>query len=149
MTRSVCFICRTSIFLASFLLFSCSGHNGRPERKESNEGEKSQLTENQSIVTFDVLEHDFGTIIEGEKVVCYFDYENTGDSELVLSSVEAACGCTTPEWSSEPLQPGERRSLQIIFDTSGRSGVQRKQVTVKSNARNSVVKLTLKANIET
>jgi hypothetical protein len=116
---------------------------------ESEEGDKSQYSEYQPIITFDNLEHDFGTIIEGEKVVCYFDYENTGSSELVLNAVEAACGCTTPDWSSEPLEPGKRLSLQIIFDTSGRSGIQRKQVTVKSNASNSIVKLTLKANIET
>ena len=28
---------------------------------------------------FDTLVHDFGTIIEGEMVVCYFDYENNGE----------------------------------------------------------------------
>jgi hypothetical protein len=82
-------------------------------------------------------------------VVCYFDYENTGSSELVINSVEASCGCTTPDWSSEPLQPGERKSLQIIFDATGRSGMQRKVVTVTSNASNGEVRITLMANIET
>jgi len=96
---------------------------------------------------FDTLEHDFGTIIEGERVVCYFDYTNGGGTELVVTSVEATCGCTTPGWSSEPLNPGERESLELIFDASGRSGVQRKVVTIQSNASNQLIELTIKANI--
>ncbi len=75
---------------------------------------------------FDTLIHDFGTIIEGEQVVCYFDYRNEGGEDLLISSVEATCGCTTPDWSREPLGPGEKGSLAIIFDASGRSGIQRK-----------------------
>jgi hypothetical protein len=149
MTRSLSFISRAVILVAFPALFSCTGHNGSLESPGRKEAENTQLSDNQAIITFDSLEHNFGTIIEGERVLCYFDYKNTGTSELVINSVEASCGCTTPDWSSEPLQPGERKSLQIIFDAAGRSGIQRKVVTVKSNASNSEVKITLKAMIET
>ena len=96
---------------------------------------------------FDTLEHDFGTIIEGERVVGYFDYQNGGGKDLLITSVEATCGCTTPNWSREPLEPGEKKTLEIIFDASGRSGEQRKLVTVKSNASNQVVQLTIRATV--
>ena len=96
---------------------------------------------------FDTLVHDFGTIIEGESVVCYFDYSNRGVGDLVITGVEATCGCTVPSWSREPLKPGARETLQLIFDASGRSGEQRKQVTVKSNASNEVVRLTIRARV--
>jgi hypothetical protein len=94
------------------------------------------------------LSHDFGTILEGERVVCYFDYENQGEESLVIQSVEASCGCTTPDWSSEPLAPGEKKSLQIVFDATGRSGAQLKLVTVISNASNPRVQLTLRADVK-
>ena len=80
-------------------------------------------------------------------MVCYFDYGNEGGEDLLITTVEATCGCTTPNWSREPLGPGEKETLEIIFDTSGRSGEQRKLVTVKSNASNQVVQLTIRAKV--
>jgi len=126
---------------------SCGGQNGSRE----TEGPEVKISEedvlNQAVMIFDTLIHDFGTIIEGEQVVCYFEYRNDGDKELLITSVETTCGCTTPNWSREPLGPGEKRDLEIIFDTSGRSGVQRKVVTVHSNATNQEVQLTIRANV--
>ncbi len=48
-------------------------------------------------------------------VVCYFDYENKGKGDLLITSVEATCGCTTPDWSREPLKPGERGQPEDCF----------------------------------
>ena len=129
------------------ILMACAGQNDSPG---SEDGVYNELTEDpnkQSIMSFSSSSHDFGTIIEGEMVVCYFDYENAGEKDLVINSVEATCGCTTPDWSSEPLKPGEKESLKIVFDASGRSGQQRKVVTVSSNASNPIIKLTVKANV--
>jgi hypothetical protein len=110
----------------------------------SSEG---QYAQGEPLMHFDTLVHDFGTIIEGESVVCYFDYSNRGGGDLVITGVEATCGCTVPSWSKEPLKPGARETLQLIFDASGRNGEQHKQVTVKSNASNEVVRLTIRARV--
>ena len=131
------------------VLVACTGQNDSQNLGVNDPEESAKSAQNQPVITFDRVKHDFGTIIEGEKVVCYFDYENSGGVELVINSVEASCGCTTPDWSSEPLKTGEQGRLKIIFDAAGRSGVQRKVVTVISNASNSTVRLTLSANIET
>jgi len=131
------------------MLHSCTGQNDSVKPEGLKQVSKAQVAEEQSHITFDTLSHNFGTIIEGERVVCYFEYENTGKADLVINSVEASCGCTTPDWSSEPLNPGDRKSLQVIFDASGRSGNQIKVLTVMSNASNSKVSITLKANVET
>ncbi len=135
--------------LALPVIMGCSGHNGSLPSDQADQEKIMQDTADQSVITFSALTHDFGTILEGEKVVCYFDYENTGKADLMIHSVDATCGCTTPNWSSEPVKTGESKSLKIIFDATGRSGAQRKVVTVMSNASNEVVKLTIKANIET
>ncbi len=128
-------------------LLACSGQNDSPGSENNVLDENGQDSYSQPIILFDTLSHDFGTIIEGEKVVCYFDYENNGTSDLVINSVEATCGCTTPDWSREPLKPGENAKLKIIFDATGRNGAQRKTVTVTSNASNAVIRLTMTANI--
>jgi len=128
-------------------LSACGGQNGSQEVLQGGQGHKDQTSVSEPLMLFDTLEHDFGTIIEGERVVCYFDYENRGGKDLWITSVEATCGCTTPGWSNEPLKPGERSRLEVIFDASGRSGAQRKVVTVQSNASNQSVRLTIKANV--
>ncbi len=126
-------------------LISCGGQNGREQQDDANQAITVQNTDYKPVIVFDTVVHDFGTIIEGERVVCYFDYRNEGDGDLLITAVEASCGCTTPDWSREPLGPGEKETLAIIFDASGRSGEQHKLVTVKSNASNQVVRLTIRA----
>ena len=130
-----------------WLLSACGGQNGSQVPSDGMQENVTHISVSEPVMHFDTLEHDFGTIIEGERVVCYFDYANGGGSDLLITSVEASCGCTTPGWSSEPLKPGEQESLELIFDASGRSGVQRKVVTVRSNANKELVQLTIRANI--
>lgn len=129
------------------VLWACGGQNGREHAGASVHDAEGQAAQGQPLMHFDTLVHDFGTIIEGESVVCYFDYSNRGGGDLVITGVETSCGCTIPSWSREPLQPGATETLQLIFDASGRNGEQRKQVTVKSNASNEVVRLTIRANV--
>jgi hypothetical protein len=126
---------------------SCGGQNGSKAPRNGTAGIETEESVDQPVIIFDTLIHDFGTIIEGESVVCYFDYWNGGEEELLITTVEAACGCTTPSWNRDPLGPGEKGHLEVIFDASGRSGLQRKVITVMSNATNQVVRLTICANV--
>ncbi len=129
------------------VLCSCNGQNGSQEAIDGIHDIGAQVAQEESLMNFDTLEHDFGTIIEGERVVCYFDYSNDGLGDLLITGVEATCGCTTPNWSREPLKPGEQETLEIVFDASGRSGEQRKHITVRSNASNQMVQLTIRAKV--
>ena len=131
------------------LILSCGGQNGSGAADCGESENMEERSQEQSVIKFDTLVHDFGTIIEGERVVCYFDYSNEGGADLLITAVEATCGCTTPDWKREPLVPGETESLKIIFDAEGRSGAQRKLVTVRSNASNGEVRLTVRANVNT
>jgi len=129
------------------LLLSCGRQNGSETTDSSIEKNVTQGSQEQSVIKFDALVHDFGTIIEGERVVCYFEYSNVGGADLLITAVEASCGCTTSDWKREPLVQGETGSMKIILDASGRSGEQRKLVTVRSNASNSELRLTIKAKV--
>ena len=106
-------------FLAIIVIMGCSGQNGSSPPDQESITQDSVI---QAVISFDKLSHDFGTILEGEMVVCYFEYENRGGGDLIVSSVEAGCGCTTPNWDKEPLKPGNKSRLEVIFNASGRSG---------------------------
>ena len=77
--------------------------------------------------------HDFGTITEGEKISYSFSFVNTGNADLVISKATASCGCTVPEFSKEPVAPGKSGVVNVIFDSSGKDGYQRKEVFVQAN----------------
>jgi len=85
---------------------------------------------------------------EGEKVGHIFQFTNTGDADLVLTSATASCGCTVPKYNKKPVAPGESGNIEVIFDTSGRDGVQTKTVVVQSNAENNLVILRIIAEVK-
>jgi hypothetical protein len=99
-------------------------------------------------IEFRTTRHDFGTVIQGEKLSCTFIYKNTGNAPLVILSARADCGCTLPEYSSEPLGPGEEGRLKVVFDTRGFSGLQTKTIQLATNAENPLITLALRALIE-
>ncbi|MFC3196955.1 DUF1573 domain-containing protein [Parapedobacter deserti] len=78
--------------------------------------------------------HDFGKIKEGEKIEHEFTFTNTGTSPLIISNVHASCGCTTPEYSKNPIAPGEEGMVKVVFNSAGQLGKQHKVITVTSNA---------------
>ncbi len=77
--------------------------------------------------------HDFGDIPEGEVAKHTFTFRNTGEQPLKLTRVRASCGCTTPSWSKEAVQPGEEGFIEVAFNSRGRRGKQTKAVTVTGN----------------
>ncbi|GJQ61522.1 MAG: hypothetical protein SCALA702_05750 [Melioribacteraceae bacterium] len=76
---------------------------------------------------------DFGDVNEGEKVKHDFTLLNSGDDVLVIERVTASCGCTAAKPAVDSLKPGESTSLEVVFNTSRRSGLQKKYVYIKTN----------------
>ena len=100
-----------------------------------------------SKITFTEKTFDFGDIIQGEKVEHIFEFENTGNESLILSDVRTTCGCTAPEWPREPITPGSKASLKVVFNSAGKMGVQNKVITVMSNAVNSPERVKIVTNV--
>ena len=58
-------------------------------------------------IKFEQTTHNFGTFSENSPVVSYtFKFTNVGDAPLVIHQAVASCGCTVPEYSQEPIAPG-------------------------------------------
>ena len=111
-------------------------------------GDMPADTTGTAVITFRSPDHDFGTVGAGERVGCIFTYTNTGDADLVITSATASCGCTVPKFDRKPVPPGVSGTIEVVFDTSGREGMQTKTVVVQSNAENNLVILRIIANVE-
>jgi hypothetical protein len=103
--------------------------------------------ENGPRVTFVESEFNFGDISQGDKVNHTFEFENTGTEPLVISNVLTTCGCTAPSWPREPIAPGEKAKIDVVFNSAGKMGIQNKVITVVSNAVNAQERVKLVGNI--
>ena len=100
------------------------------------------------VITFDKTTHDFGKINEADgRVTTVFTFKNEGIAPLVLSNVRASCGCTTPKWTREPIEPGQSGEITVTYNPSGRPGRFQKTVTVTSNASEPTTKLYIKGEV--
>jgi hypothetical protein len=96
-------------------------------------------------ITFSQKEFDFGTFPEsGGPVVHDFIFTNTGKVPLILNDVKASCGCTTPEWTKEPVLPGRTGTIRVKYDPKNRPGSFSKGIQVSSNAVSPMVGLAIK-----
>jgi hypothetical protein len=98
--------------------------------------------------TFVEEEHDFGLLVDGEKVSYSFVFTNTGDAPLIISNAKGSCGCTVPNWPKNPIAPGETGNIDVSFNSSGRKGIQNKAVTLTANTNPNRKVIKIKAEIQ-
>jgi hypothetical protein len=81
--------------------------------------------------------YDFGTIGENDGYADHiFYFKNTGDAPLTITRVQASCGCTRPEWTQTPVEPGGEGLITVTFNPKGRIGNFNKSATVYTNEGN-------------
>ncbi|CAD5267835.1 conserved exported hypothetical protein [Imperialibacter sp. EC-SDR9] len=95
----------------------------------------SAVAQSGAVAEFTETEHDFGDVREEEGPITHtFEFVNKGNAPMVISSVKASCGCTTPGWSQEPVLPGEKGFVKAQYNPANRPGSFRKSLTVTSNS---------------
>jgi hypothetical protein len=62
--------------------------------------------------------YNFGKIQQGRPVTHNFEIVNIGKEPLMLENVQASCGCTTPEWSREAIQPGASSTIKVGYNAA-------------------------------
>ncbi|WP_242926361.1 DUF1573 domain-containing protein [Pontibacter vulgaris] len=105
-------------------------------------------SENAPAFTFKETEYDFGTIKQGEIVEHVFEFTNSGKSPLIIESASASCGCTAPEWTSEPVAPGASGKIKVVFNSTGKGGQQAPTVTIRANTEPNLTKVSMKGNVQ-
>ncbi len=102
------------------------------------------------VIDFETKTWDFGKFNEQDGVVTYnFKFTNRGSSPLVVNRVQASCGCTTPTWTKEPIEPGRSGSITVSYNPAGRPGVFTKSIVVYSNASEEQTSLLIKGEVLT
>ena len=92
--------------------------------------------------------HDFGKIEESVgTVTTEFTFKNEGNAPLLLQRVQASCGCTTPQYTNEPVLPGKTGTIKVTYSTVGRVGTFNKEVTVFTNVPDTIYKLQIKGEV--
>jgi hypothetical protein len=87
------------------------------------------------VIAFAEKEFNFGTFAEASGAVTHdFKFSNQGKAPLILSEVNASCGCTVTEWPREPILPGKSGVIKVTFDPLRQSGTFTKSIQISSNA---------------
>lgn len=150
------------ILLASITLFLISCNDDKSKDKAiqtiQTEGKIASIirnpisannsdTVNVAKLTFEENEFDFGEIDEGGIVKHTFNFTNTGKAPLLITHARSTCGCTIPEWPSEPIEPGKSGEIYVEFDTKGKKDFQSKPVTITANTFPGQTVVTLKGRV--
>lgn len=139
------------VITVASVMFSCGTST---ESSDANIIESSSTADNpngkgqEPLMTFDHDTWDFGNMTEGEVVEHDFSFKNTGGKPLLISDVQATCGCTIPEWPREPIRPGQEGIIKIRFNSAGKSENIDKHVTIFSNANPVKKELGFKAYVK-
>ena len=94
-------------------------------------------------LTFQKKTHNFGIVAQDTCIVtCTFTFSNTGNAPLIIHQAISSCGCTVPEYTREPIAPGQQGSILVTYNGKAkRPGVFKKSITIHSNAANTPVRI--------
>lgn len=91
--------------------------------------------------------YDFGKIPKGIPVTHDFTFTNVGKEPIIISNVQASCGCTTPSWPKEPILPGKTGVIKVQYNAAS-PGSFNKSITVMSNAKTPTKVLYVKGTVD-
>ena len=98
---------------------------------------------------FDKMNHDFGNVTADTDNKTYFTVTNTGSNPLIIESVKASCGCTTPTKPEKPIMPGKSDKIEVVFHPKeNQLKEQKKTVRVVANTTPGELVLNVRAFVE-
>ncbi len=119
------------------------------ERRIDDDFESGQqsVRDPKPIIKFENNNQDLGTIKRGQKIPFEFEFENTGDADLLIELV-TSCKCTNLEWPKEAVKPGQKATIRAVYDTTYQKlGETEKIVDIIANTEPIVVEARFKAVI--
>ncbi|HEY9115073.1 MAG TPA: DUF1573 domain-containing protein [Bacteroidales bacterium] len=140
-----------TLLLSAGILVSCNS----PEKKISTDVVKNPNSaavnangDELPVIEFEETTHDFGKIIQGEKVSYTFKFKNVGKADLLISKVSTSCGCTATDYPKDPVKPGKSGKIEVTFDSHNKKGFQNKTATVLANTEPNYTTLYIKTTVE-
>ncbi len=91
---------------------------------------------------------DFGTVNEVDGIVEHtFRFTNSGRIAFGIERVSVDCGCTTPVYTREPIEPKNEGAITVLFDPKGQEGPFEKSVHVTSKGGRNKNTLTIRGMV--
>jgi len=141
----------TIILLSSIVLVSCVNNNEKEISTDVVKNNKTAIGNYEKGTApkmyFEETVHDFGNIIQGERLVYGFEFTNIGGSDLVITRVSSSCGCTVGDYPKQSIKPGKTGVIEVTFDSKGRRGIQNKTVTILANTEPNSTTLRIKGKV--
>lgn len=98
-------------------------------------------------ISFNEKEHDFGIIGEKDGKVSFdFILTNNGDEPILINNVTASCGCTTPQWTKEPIEKGKKGTVTVTYNPLGRVSPFNKTITIYTG-QNAPLRVLIKGEV--
>ncbi len=112
-------------------------------------GMTTMMAQKPAQIKFDKTTHNFGTFSEkAPKVTCTFTYTNVGEQPLVVNQAVASCGCTVPEYTKNPVKPGETGEIKVTYNGEGKfPGHFKKSITVRTNGNPEMTRLYIEGDM--
>ena len=136
--------------LTATMSFAQNKLNAKSDKAKSMEVMPATATQaapaqNPDVMKFKEEVHDFGTVPQGKPVTTEFSFKNTGKEPIVIQNARASCGCTTPDWTKEPILPGKTGTVKATYNAAAAAPFT-KTVTVTTNVGTKM--LTIKGVVE-
>ena len=109
----------------------------------TNGKEYQSSTSIQTKVKVPKSKYDFGSFPMDHQQVCTFNITNVGDYPLVIHNVSTSCGCTSVDYTREPVLP-KRNAILTVKYTADQSGKFDKSIMVYCNTSDSPLRLRVK-----
>ena len=123
----------TAILCGSVAAFAQSEKQSQPEDK---------------VVRFDTKTHDFGDVLLSDgPLSCEFVMTNISDSPIVIHNIVSSCGCTVPDYSKQPIQPGKSATIAVTYSNDQGPYPFSKTITVYVSGVNRPVVLKIKGQV--
>lgn len=91
---------------------------------------------------------DLGVIAPDTVVEVSMRFVNSGNGPLSILRVYSDCGCTVPDYSSDPVEPGGEGEIHIRFNSRGRTpGAFRKSLRIRTDGRTPRETIILKGRV--
>ncbi|MDE5783976.1 MAG: DUF1573 domain-containing protein [Prevotella sp.] len=112
-------------------------------------GTTAMIAQKQAEIKFDKVTHNFGTFSEKEPIVsCVFTFQNVGETPLVINQAIASCGCTVPEYTKDPIKPGEKGQIKVTYNGTGKfAGHFKKSITIRTNGVVEITRLYIEGDM--
>lgn len=92
--------------------------------------------------------HSFGNVLQDTENQHIFKFTNTGEEPLIITDAKGSCGCTVPEYPSEPIAPGKQGEIKVMYKPGKQKGQQQKNVTITANTEPRQTVIYIEAEVE-